>query len=116
MKNHEIAAHGIARHLRAIALLFPKLTNEQKAAYLPGWKATEDDITVDYVAMLNDKASAVEATATFDALTVFEREELAENITEQLADMSTKDRLYDHTRDWTEADWRAEYDEMAGAE
>lgn len=112
MDNHDIAAHSIARHLRAIARLFPELTDEQKAAYLPGWDNGEGDITKGIVAMWQQKANSLEATAPFDALTVFEREELAENIAEQLADMSTKDRLYDHTRDWTEADWRAEYDDM----
>lgn len=112
MNNHDIAAHAIARHLRAIALLFPELTDEQKAVYLPGWKTTEDDITVDYVAMLNDKASAVEATAPFEKLNDEQRYEVAGWLIDQLNDMSTRERLTNHVSDWTDADWRAEYDDM----
>lgn len=114
MNNHDIAAHHIARHLRAIARLFPYLTDEQKAVYLPGWKATEDDITKYLVAMLQQKANSLEATAPFERLNGEQRHEMAEWLIDQLNDMSAHERLTYHVSDWTSADWRAEYDDMVG--
>lgn len=114
MNNHDIAAHHIARHLRAIARLFPELTDEQKAVYLPGWDITKVDITKGIVAMLQQKADSLEATAPFEKLNDDQRLVVAEWLIDQLNDISTRDRLTYYVSDWTDADWRAEYDDMVG--
>lgn len=112
MNNHDIAAHSIASHLRAIARLFPYLTDEQKAVYLLRWGSGEGDITKDLIAMCQYKANSLEATAPFEKLNGQQRDEVAEWLINQLNDMSAHERLTYHVSDWTSADWRAEYDDM----
>jgi hypothetical protein len=109
MKDNDAIAHAVARHLRAIATLLPSLDAAQLTAFTPGITKT---VLPDYCTMLRNKADRIEATAPFVPLDDEQRAYLVANIAEQLNDRSTRDALDDHTGDWTDADWRMEYDTL----
>lgn len=106
MNNHDIAAHKIAEHLRAIAVLLAEASEDAWRAYCPG----SERIKPEYLEMLITKAAAIEATAPFEPVSDERKQEIFEQVIEEVSDLSTKD-IARNFLDLTEAMWRVESDE-----
>ena len=107
MTPQEAAAHHIARHLRAIATHLTNASEDVWRVYCPG----AENIKVEYLAMLVRKAEDIEATAPFEPLTDVERTLVSGWIGDELGDMSYRELIRQYTGDFTEADWRMEYED-----
>lgn len=113
MDNQAANAHHIARHLRAIANILQSspepLMQEASAAIGDGILiALGPNAGLD----LNLVAETLEATAPFTPLTDAEKGEVFEFIADDVSDYSTRERVELVTNDWTEVDWRIEYDQQ----
>lgn len=117
MEDPHIAAHQVAKHLRAIAALLPRLSAQaadplydllnREALHAGG---------VDCYTALENAAVTIEATAPFEPVQAVQAEikdAMRAFFAEQLADRSTREVVDDYCGDWTEAEWRAEYEEMS---
>lgn len=108
MDNQAANAHHIARHLRAI-------TNILQSAEKPLTDEAEEVLSFDLAnltKLYTKLAEDLEATAPFTPLTDAEKGEVFEFIADDVSDYSTRERVELVTNDWTEVDWRIEYDQM----
>lgn len=111
MEDHHIAAHHVARHLRAIATLLPRLSAQ---AADPLYDVLFPNGFIDQRDALQDAAVKIETTAPFEPISEEQKAILLYSIGEQLVDRSGREILEDHIADWTEADFRAEYTDEEG--
>lgn len=112
MEDHHAAAHLVAKHLRAIAALLPRLSEEGLNAYLPGLGRGLAVVLPEYCAMQEHKANLLEATAPFTPLTEEETTELYSEMADECDDMRAAEMMVDAlTDDWTPAEWRMEKDD-----
>lgn len=111
MEDPHIAAHHVARHLRAIAALLPRLSAQAADPLydLLNREALHEG-GVDCYTALENAAVTVEATAPFEPVTEDEKQAIFEQVYEEMSDLSTRDHARDYC-DFTEADWRIEKDE-----
>lgn len=109
MTEHDIAAHQVAKHLRAIAALLPRLSARGAD---PLYAVLADHLIRSPAAFIEDAADKIAATAPFEPITDEQRDEVIVLVEGQLADMSSRERWEACTEGWTDADWRAEYDDM----
>jgi hypothetical protein len=108
MNQQAINAHHIARHLRAIA-------NILRSAERPLTDEAEEVLSFDLAnltKLYTELAEDLEATAPFTPLTDVEKDKVLGLIADDVADYSTGERAELLTADWTEADWRIEYDQL----
>jgi len=108
MDTQAANAHHIARHLRAI-------TNILQSAEKPLTDEAEEVMSFDLAnltKLYTKLAEDLEATAPFTPLTDAEKGEVLGLIADDVADYSTGERAELLTADWTEADWRIEYDQL----
>lgn len=107
MDQQACNAHHIARHLRAIATIL-------QSAEKPLTDEAMQAIGFDMKQWINLEgvAGALEASAPFVPLTDAERGEVLEWIVYEQAGYSTRERVDDVVGDWTDADWRMEFDQM----
>lgn len=108
-------AHLIARHLKAIANLLQSDPEPLTGEALAVLEAVEGNIQL--VAGptagldLNLVAEALEATAPFIPLTNEERGELFADLVDEVSDYSRKENAESICGDWTDAEWRMEWDD-----
>jgi hypothetical protein len=103
MNQQAINAHHIARHLRAIA-------NILRSAERPLTDEAEEVLSFDLAnltKLYTELAEDLEATAPFTPLTDVEKDKVLGLIADDVAE-----RAELLTADWTEADWRIEYDQL----
>lgn len=106
MNTRDATAHLIAHHLRAIVRL---MTDEPEPLQQVTQSLGFDPIDTANLDML---AQLLEASAPFTPLTDEEKGEVINFIAETEADYSMRERIENATGDWTEADWRIEFDEL----
>lgn len=105
MTEQEIAAHRVADALRIIAECLPRLSVEQLNAYHPDAAKFQPQVAEVY----KERAARLDASVPFQPLTDVEKQELFEQVQEELADESTRDRARDYM---DEPEWvlRDDYD------
>lgn len=95
--NDALFAHVVAQHLRAIVNLLPLLSPEDQARF--------------DAASLESVASAIEASHPVEPLTDKQKSELCSHFAEQLAWRSQREVVEDYCGDWTEAEWRSQWEQ-----
>lgn len=99
MTEQEWAAHFVAKQMRRIAEYLPKLTPEQRKMV----HMTDQQFV--------GAAMSLEASSPFTPLTVSEAIQLVSELYDEMRDLNGREVYEAITQDWTDADYRAEFDE-----